>query len=537
MAIGSLTPITRWQILQDGEPVPGALLYTYLSGSSTPQAVYTTSAINVARTNPVEAGADGVFPIMYLAPVAYRFTLTDADGNVIYPAQDNIYDFAEVQLATAGASTGSALVGFLQSGSGAVARTAQAKMRERVNVTDFGAVGDGVADDTAAFNAALASLSSDGGTIVISPGTYKLTSTWDLTSKTNVWVQGSGATCTKLVTTVTTTAGINASTTATRFTKLCDFALYQSALVIPAVARAGNYGIRNTGGVGYQLHLDHVDIRFFAAAGVFIEGATGPTSVEDCSIQSIAGYGVQIKTLGGDVPQDVSLIRGNIQQCFGGVNINAGFGWSIQDTDIELGATATFPALYVQGASYGGTCTDATFSLDAIPTPAACVCFDAGPQGIVIIGGLNYVTISGGGAVDNLLFKDSGPAHITVIGGNYTQSGSGGTTGYYANFTGGTNCAFIHPILTATFQAGKAIVNDAAANFVTAIGIATASLAEGDNNGASFPKVHTTMLALEDGVTAPSTIAGLAQIYVDTADGDLKVKFGDGTTKVISADT
>ncbi len=45
---------------------------------------------------------------------------------------------------------------FLQAGTGAVTRTAQAKMRDTVSVKDFGAVGDGVTDDTAAFAAAFA---------------------------------------------------------------------------------------------------------------------------------------------------------------------------------------------------------------------------------------------------------------------------------------------------------------------------------------------------------------------------------------------
>jgi hypothetical protein len=44
-------------------------------------------------------------------------------------------------------------------------------------------------------------------------------------------------------------------------------------------------------------------------------------------------------------------------------------------------------------------------------------------------------------------------------------------------------------------------------------------------------------LALVDAVTAPTTIAGAAQLYVDSADGDLKVKFGDGTIKTIVTDT
>jgi hypothetical protein len=53
-------------------------------------------------------------------------------------------------------SSGSSTVGFLQAGTGAVATTVQAKLRESVSVKDFGAVGDGVADDTAAFTAARA---------------------------------------------------------------------------------------------------------------------------------------------------------------------------------------------------------------------------------------------------------------------------------------------------------------------------------------------------------------------------------------------
>lgn len=44
-------------------------------------------------------------------------------------------------------------------------------------------------------------------------------------------------------------------------------------------------------------------------------------------------------------------------------------------------------------------------------------------------------------------------------------------------------------------------------------------------------------LMLKDGVTAPSTVSGAAVIYVDTTDGDLKIKYGDGTIKTIVVDT
>lgn len=44
-------------------------------------------------------------------------------------------------------------------------------------------------------------------------------------------------------------------------------------------------------------------------------------------------------------------------------------------------------------------------------------------------------------------------------------------------------------------------------------------------------------LIISDGITAPSSSSGFAKIFVDTSDGDLKIIFGDGTTKTIITDT
>lgn len=44
-------------------------------------------------------------------------------------------------------------------------------------------------------------------------------------------------------------------------------------------------------------------------------------------------------------------------------------------------------------------------------------------------------------------------------------------------------------------------------------------------------------IALVDGMTAPTATSGFAKLYVDSADGDLKIRFGDGTTKTIVTDT
>ena len=48
--------------------------------------------------------------------------------------------------------------------------------------------------------------------------------------------------------------------------------------------------------------------------------------------------------------------------------------------------------------------------------------------------------------------------------------------------------------------------------------------------------VSCSVLGVEDSVSAPSTLSGVSQIYVDTADGNLKVKFGSGTVKTLATD-
>jgi len=62
---------------------------------------------------------------------------------------------------------------YTPSGTGAVATTVQAKLRESVSTADFGAVGDGVTNDEAAFNAAWAA--SDPKAVLVPAGTYEIT--------------------------------------------------------------------------------------------------------------------------------------------------------------------------------------------------------------------------------------------------------------------------------------------------------------------------------------------------------------------------
>lgn len=67
---------------------------------------------------------------------------------------------------------GSSKVGFKQDGAGAVPTNVQSKLREFVSVKDFGAVGDGVTDDTAAIGYAIAYMASTGNNVLVNPGVY-----------------------------------------------------------------------------------------------------------------------------------------------------------------------------------------------------------------------------------------------------------------------------------------------------------------------------------------------------------------------------
>ena len=91
-------------------------------------------------------------------------------------------------------SGGSALIGFIQAGTGAVARTEQAKLRDVLSVKDFGAVGDGIVDDTVAIQAALDALfAANGGCAFLPRGTYKVTAMLQVKPRCGIAGEGVGS--------------------------------------------------------------------------------------------------------------------------------------------------------------------------------------------------------------------------------------------------------------------------------------------------------------------------------------------------------
>jgi len=111
-----------------------------------------------------------------------KFTDTDVEG-----ALQEVATTSEIA-----AGDGSSLIGFLQAGAGAVARTAQSVLRESVSVKDFGAAGDGVADDSMALIGGMAY--TNGKLLRFPSGEYMIpfTSTVAVTPPANTVWEGDG---------------------------------------------------------------------------------------------------------------------------------------------------------------------------------------------------------------------------------------------------------------------------------------------------------------------------------------------------------
>ena len=169
----------------------GMRLYFYTTGTTTKKDVYTDSAGSTVHTLTSD-GAGGEYlaldargeapaPI-YMTTGAYDVVLKTAAGATVWTRRADP-SAAETAIYT-------------PAGTGATTRTVQDKLRESVSVLDFGAVGDGVADDTAEIQAAIDAVGAAGGGVVyLPPGTYLVSGTGTIAiqiNHNNVTLAGAG---------------------------------------------------------------------------------------------------------------------------------------------------------------------------------------------------------------------------------------------------------------------------------------------------------------------------------------------------------
>src|SRR5882672_972307 len=158
---------------------------------------------------------------------------------------------------------------FLQAGTGAVNRTVQNKERDIFSVRDFGTVGDGVANDAPAINAALLAASVAGvSTVRLPSGTYRVTA--PIVMQPNVTLLGDG------------TNSIIIQGNAANLRQVVDFAENTTATgatiryCVVDGNRANNTG-RLQGGVNERRLIYYGNIGF--------------VTIDNCTLQNGPGYG------------------------------------------------------------------------------------------------------------------------------------------------------------------------------------------------------------------------------------------------------
>lgn len=327
---------------------------------------------------------------------------------------------------------------YTPAGTGAVATTVQAKLRESVSVKDFGAVGNGVADDTAAINAALAS--SAGGLELFFPaGTYKVTSTIVLPTGRDFRLYGTG-TATDITSTGLSaifernTRGSFVEIDSIAFTGTSPAFLYDAPGPLPWTDTLYEYKITNC--------------RFFQTAGTYHIKLIGAREgmIQNCYFQNgdgvYASYSINLEfhscmwkdTLYGvrsDIgTEGVRLVGCTMLGCGKGVYFTGGTGLLLTGTIIDfcdLGVHFDSSAsLIITGSYLSSRTVNAALLIDSTTAPST---------GIQIVG--NVLRQNSTTAL-NKIIEIYGVAEANIISNtleNYRTNGIEYTTSTYLNIS------------------------------------------------------------------------------------------------------
>ena len=190
MSIIVETPFQNFTGL-DGKPLTNGKVYIGQVGTdptvfANQIPVFWDEALTIPASQPLATNAGYIVrfgtPARVWVASDYSISVKNASNILVYYiAQFGVVDISlYAKLSDLAASAGSALIGFIQAGIGAIRRTVQDELRERpINIKQFGAVGDwnGTTgtDNSDAFDAALTLALLTGRSIFVPTGSYRIT--------------------------------------------------------------------------------------------------------------------------------------------------------------------------------------------------------------------------------------------------------------------------------------------------------------------------------------------------------------------------
>ena len=276
---------------RDGQPIDNGNIYigvANLDPVTNPLQVYYDEALTITASQPLKTSngyvyRNGTPTQLYVDAVNFSILVNDSKNLLVYSFQDGT-----------GISPNTSGITYNNGETGGVDRVLTDKLNDFTNVSDFGAVGDGVTDDTASITAAIAAvLALGGGSVIFPAGDFRISSILTLPGKVSLVGQGAGRVAQPVQAAATTISWYGAASEMIRVG-------YQGAVVV----NGGVEGIRLDGRV---LATSGLAIKDFQN-GVFEEIVITGTTVSALYMTNNPAYdptgfcnfkGIQISLRGG----------------------------------------------------------------------------------------------------------------------------------------------------------------------------------------------------------------------------------------------